>query len=144
MPSIPPHEGDQRRTTVRVDVDRVAVEIWTPRLMVWDSFPGVMLNLSAGGALVEHNRPLPLQLDVQIRFRLPEMEELFSVPTTVVRVLNQGDNRYQMGLRFAFAQEARRDKITRWVFAELARRHREWVEEIEEERRKRGRALRHY
>ena len=143
MANTPPH-GSQRRTAVRVDVDRIAVEIWTPRLMVWDSFPGIMLNLSAGGALVEHSRPLQLQLDVQVRFRLPQQEELFSIATTVVRVENSGPQQYQMGLQFSFSQEARRDKLTRWVFSELARRHRNWVEKLEEDRRKRGRLARPY
>lgn len=144
MASIPTQAGHQRRTAVRVDVDRLPAEIWTPRLMVWDSVPAIMLNLSAGGALVEHNRPLPLQLDVQVRFRLPQGDELFSISASVVRVLHTGEQQYQMGLRFAFTHESKRDKITRWVFAELARRHREWVEQLEEERLKRGRSVRLY
>lgn len=144
MASIPTPAGHQRRTDVRVEVDRLPAEIWTPRLMVWDFVTGTMLNLSAGGALVEHNRPLPLQLDVQMRFRLPELEELLSIPATVVRALHTGEQTYQLGLRFAFNHESKRDKIARWVFLELARRHREWVEQLEEERLKRARAARHY
>ena len=109
--------GAQRRGAVRVSGKRHTIEMWLGSIALSRAEIVKLINLSATGALLELEKPIPLNHAVRCRFSLPGAG-FFSLEATPVRLVKT-HNRYLVGVRFSVAQSTE-SRLMRWVFRELA------------------------
>jgi hypothetical protein len=118
----------QKRTAVRVDVERLPVQVWLCHLQRCAAVPAVFVNLSGAGGLIEIDRALAVGLRLHCRFVLPR-SPLSSVGSTVIRCTPLAAAAgptplFKLAVHFNFTLEGKRDLVVRWIFEEIARQRR--------------------
>ena len=112
----------QKRNAVRIDIERLPLELWICRLQRCDLCPAHLLNISGSGALIESKRAFAPRLRLHGRFWPLDKATLFCFAIVVVRCMPASrPNAFNLAVTLHFAQEGKRDLLIKWVFDQAAR-----------------------
>jgi len=83
-------------------------ERYACEMVVWMRFPGTgdeyiladVENISSGGILINMIDPMPLQMQLELKISLLQMEEMVAVKAKVCHEEKLEENEYQIGLQF--------------------------------------------
>lgn len=112
--------GIERRRYRRVDA-RVQVSI-QKHMTDEDNFSSedaVMRNLSAGGLLVHHDRPVEIPSYIIVSFSLPDSQERLDFVAKVIRIEELLDGTYELGIMFMRMIMGGFEEIEKFISAEL-------------------------
>ena len=101
-----------RRRATRLDV---VLDTWSGQPAPHPRSPGVALNISLHGILLETDEPLAVGAKVDLSFRLPDVPDELKVVGQVVRDAGAAGGRRRYGVRFVVLRGEARDRIHEFV-----------------------------